>query len=81
MKHNTLMNSPLKHEASSLQQVINYKEWFDSLLGPDATDESIDQLYDDFITIIIAGKAITLPFDAENYNNVETVLQRAIENW
>lgn len=64
-----------------LVQMIKFKEWFDSLLGPEATKESIDKLYDDKITITVAGKSIDLQFDAENYNNVETVLKRAIEEY
>jgi hypothetical protein len=75
------IDGTFKHENDSIQQIINYKEWFDGLLGPAATEESIAQLYNDCISINIAGKEITLPFDAENYNNVEVVIQKAIENW
>lgn len=64
-----------------LVQMIKFKEWFDSLMGPNATNESIDNLYDSKITITVAGKSIDLQFDAENYNNVETVLKRAIEEY
>lgn len=66
---------------TNLVQLIKFKEWFDSLMGPTATEESIEKLYEDKITLTVAGKSIDLQFDAENYNNVEIVLMRAIKEY
>lgn len=73
--------SLIESDNLKLTQLKKFKEWFDSLIGPYATEESIEQLYETSITITVAGKSIDLCFDAENYNNVETVLKRAIEEF
>ena len=73
--------SLIESDNLKLAQLKKFKEWFDSLIGPDATEESIEQLYETSITITVAGKSIDLCFDAENYNNVDTVLKRAIEEF
>jgi hypothetical protein len=73
--------SLIESDNLKLTQLKKFKEWFDSLIGPDATEESIEQLYETSITITVAGKSIDLCFDAENYNNVDTVLKRAIEEF
>ena len=64
-----------------LQELKDYKKWYDSLLGESATDDDISKLYESKIVITVADKSIAIPFDAEVYNNIEHVLQRVIEEF
>lgn len=64
-----------------LQEIKNFRKWFNDLLGPNATEEKLQELYEGYITISVAGNSVKLPFDAENFNNIDTVLKRCIEEW
>ena len=64
-----------------LRELKDFKKWYDHLIDADATDEEIDELYRGKIYIKVAGREIGLAFDAENYNNISTVLNRAIEEF
>lgn len=64
-----------------LQELKDFKQWFVNLIGPDTSEEKMQELYESSITIAVAGNSIKLDFDAENYNNVLTVIERAIEEF
>lgn len=64
-----------------LAELIEFKRWYDNLINEYTTDDELDQLYESEIEITIAGRTIKLNFDAENYNNLEHLLKRAIEEF
>ena len=64
-----------------LKEIKNFREWFNNLIGPNATEEKLEELYESFITISVAGNSIKLPFDADVFSNVDHVLKRCIEEW
>ena len=68
-------------EPQELTELKSFKKWYDSLMGPSASEDDIQKLYDSYITIAVAGNSIKIPFDAENYGNVWTVINRAIEEF
>ena len=72
---------PYDNLAIQLQEIKNFRKWFNDLIGPNATEEKLQELYESFITISVAGNSVKLPFDAENFNNIDTVLERCIEEW
>jgi hypothetical protein len=64
-----------------LQEIKNFRKWFNDLIGPKASEEDLQKLYDGYITIAVAGNSVKLPFDAENFTNIDHTLKRAIEEW
>lgn len=64
-----------------LENLKNFKNWYDNIINEHTTDDELDRLYESKISITVVGKTIQLCFDAENYNNIEHVLRRAIEEF
>ena len=64
-----------------LQELKDFKQWYVDLIGPNTSEDDLQKLYESSITIAVAGNSIKLDFDAENYSNVLTVLERAIEEF
>lgn len=64
-----------------LQDLKDFKEWHDNLINNRTTDKELDELYESEYILTINGKSIKLRFDAENFNNINHVLKRAIEEF
>lgn len=64
-----------------LTELKNFRKWYVDLIGPNTTEDEMQKLYDSSITIAVAGNSIKLDFDADTYNNVLTVIDRAIEEF
>lgn len=64
-----------------LKELKDFRQWYVDLISNSTTEEQMQELYDGFITIAIAGNSIKLAFDAETYNNVLYVIDRAIEEF
>lgn len=64
-----------------LTELKNFRQWYVDLIGPNTTEDEMQKLYDSSITIAVAGNSIKLDFDADTYNNVLTVIDRAIEEF
>ena len=64
-----------------LQEIKNFKRWFNDLVGPQASEEDLQKLYDGYITIAVAGNSVKLPFDANVFSNINHTLRRVIEEW
>lgn len=64
-----------------LQEMKDFKQWLVDLIGPNTSEEKMQELYDSHITIAVAGNSIKLDFDADTYSNVLTVIERAIEEF
>ena len=64
-----------------LQEMKNFRQWYVNLINKDTTEERMQELYESNITIAVAGNSIKLDFDADTYNNVLTVIDRAIEEF
>lgn len=68
-------------EDKKLQKVKDFQQWHYSLIENRDTDEKLDELYSSHYTLIINGKSIKLPFDADTFNGVDNLLKRVIEEW
>lgn len=77
----TKAESPSENLDRQLQDIKDFRRWFNDLIGPRASEEDLQKLYEGFITISVAGNSVKLPFDADVFNNVDHVLKRAIEEW
>lgn len=64
-----------------LQELKNFRQWYVDLISNDTSEEKMQELYESYITIAVAGNSIKLDFDADIYNNVLTVIDRAIEEF
>ena len=73
--------SPREDLERQLQEIKDFRKWFNDLVGPQADEEDIQKLYGTFITISVAGNSVKIPFDAVTCNNIDTVLKQAIEEW
>lgn len=72
---------PVKEDCAELKELKDFKKWMEDLICEDTSDERLEELYDSYITIAVAGNSIKLMFDAENYNNVLYAIERAIEEF
>ena len=64
-----------------LQELKDFKEWFDKLADDGLADGTIEELYDEPIKLSFKGREIELYYDADNYNNVSLLLRDAIDNF
>lgn len=64
-----------------LQELKNFRQWYVDLICKGTSEEKMQELYESYITIAVAGNSIKLDFDADVYNNVLTVIDRAIEEF
>lgn len=72
---------PVQEDCAELKELKDFKKWMENLICEDTSDERLEELYDSYITIAVAGNSIKLMFDAENYNNVLHAIERAIEEF
>lgn len=64
-----------------LQEIKDYKQWFDNLIGAEQTEEDIERLYNEEITLTFNGRSIKLDFDANTYSNISDLLENIIDNF
>lgn len=64
-----------------LQEIKDFKQWFDGLIGADQPEEDIERLYSEEITLTFNGRSIKLDFDANTYSNVSDLLENIIDNF
>lgn len=60
-----------------LDDVKRFKVWYDGLLNAD----TIDALSDTYITIAVAGNSVKIPWNADNYDAISTLLTDVIKEW
>ena len=68
-----------------LEQLKAFKEHmsecFNSLMGDDCTDESVDSFYTSEFKILWRGKTVTLGNGAEVFQGIEEISENEIENY
>lgn len=72
---------PVMEDDVELQKLKIFRKWLLDLVSENTSEEKMQELYESYITITVAGHSIGLSFDAENYNNVLRVIDRAIEEF
>jgi hypothetical protein len=64
-----------------LQAVVDFKEWHNNLINKTTTDDELDELYSKEYTLTINGKSINLPFQADVFTMVNSLLDFVIKEW
>lgn len=68
-------------EDKQLREIKDFREWHNNLVNATTTDEELDALYLEDYTLTFAGRSIKLRYDADTFNNIDSLLKRAIEEW
>lgn len=64
-----------------LQQIKDFKQWFDEIIAADDFEKTMQRLYDEPIKLTFDGKSVDLPFDADTYDAISGLLKNVIKEW
>lgn len=72
---------PTTEEDTQLRHVKHWRAWHDSLVGFDTTDEKLEQLYNKNYHLSLNGRRVLIPFNADTFSQINSLLDRVIEEW